>query len=78
MAGEQSITVNFIYNELKKKVTDSNAKLLIHSAVIRSGIACPADMPLDKATAQSLCMELIKSGGPGFQVGRAVYNTWVR
>ena len=72
------VTVNYILKELKKKVTDSNAKLLLHTAVVRSGLACSADTPLDKKDTQSLCMELIRSGGPGFQVGRAVYNTWVR
>ncbi len=78
MADQSPVTVQFFYNELKKKVSDSNAKLLLHSAVVRSGISCAADAPLQKEDAQALCMELIRSGGPGFQVGRAVYNSWVR
>ena len=78
MAERNPVTVQFFYNELKKKVTDSNAKLLLHSAIVRSGISCADDVPLEKEAAQALCMELIRSGGPGFQVGRAVYNSWVR
>lgn len=78
MADQHSVTVDFFFNELKKKVSDSNAKLLLHTAVVRSGISCGSDVPLQKEDAQALCMELIRSGGPGFQVGRAVYNSWVR
>lgn len=78
MAANNSITVNLFLDELKKKVTDSNAKLLLHTAVTRSGISCSADAPLNKEDAQALCMELIRSGGPGFQVGRTVYSQMVR
>lgn len=78
MADSNAITVDLVYKELKKKVTDSNAKLLLHSAVVRSGISCANDAPLAKEAAHALCMELMKSGGPGFQVGRAVFNSWVR
>ncbi len=78
MATTNTITVNLFLDELKKKVTDSNAKLLLHTAVVRSGISCAADAPLNKEDAQTLCMELIKSGGPGFQVGRTVYSQMIR
>jgi len=72
------LTVNFFLDELKKKVSPSSAKLLLHTAVVRSGLNCPADAPLKKEEIQTLCMELIKSGGPGLQVGRAVYTQMVR
>ena len=74
MADTNPITMNLFLTELKKKVSDSNAKLLLHSAVTRVGIQYPQNEPLKKEDAHSLCMELIKSGGPGFQVGRAVYT----
>ncbi len=71
-------TVQFFLEELKKRVSPSSAKLLLHTAVVRSGLNCSADTPLKKEEAQNLCMELIKTGGPGFQVGRAVYTQMVR
>jgi hypothetical protein len=74
MADTNPITMNFFLTELKKKVSDSNAKLLLHSAVVRSGLQYPEHQPLKKEDAHMLCMELIKSGGPGFQVGRSVYT----
>lgn len=74
MAEANAITMNLFLDELKKKVSDSNAKLLLHGAVVRSGISCATDAPLNKQDAQTLCMELIKSGGPGFQVGRVLYR----
>ena len=79
MTDESPVTVDFFFKELKKKVSDSNAKILLHSAVVRSGISCATtDAPLEKDDAHALCMALMRSGGPGFQVGRAVYNSCVR
>jgi len=72
------ITVNYFLGELKKRVSFSNAKLLLDSAVVRTGISCSADSPLNPQEAHALCMELIRSGGPGFQVGRAIYVTMTR
>jgi hypothetical protein len=74
MSEAKQITVSLFLNELRKKVSDSNAKLLLHTAVVRSGIQCTADAPLNNTDAHSLCMELIKTGGPSFQVGRSVYS----
>lgn len=78
MATNNTITVNLFLDELKKKVTDSNAKLLLHTAVVRTGLTCAADAPLNKEDAHNLCMELIKTGGPGYQAGRAVYSQMMR
>ena len=74
MAATNDITMNLFLAEFKKRVSDSNARLLLHTAVVRTGIQYPQDVPLKKEDAQSLCMELIKGGGPGFQVGRTVYT----
>jgi hypothetical protein len=73
-----SITVNYFLDELKKRVSFSNAKLLLDSAVVRTGINCSADSPLNSKDAHALCMELIRAGGPGFQVGRSVYMNMIR
>lgn len=73
MADANPITMNHFLCELKKKVSDSNAKLLLHTASVRSGVYYPEHEPLKKEDAHNLCMELIKGGGPSFQVGRSVY-----
>jgi hypothetical protein len=62
------ITMDLFLTELKKKCSDSNAKLLLHSAAVSVA------GPLKKEEAHTLCMELIKAGGPGFQAGRTVYS----
>lgn len=74
MADINPITMSLFLTELKKKVSDSNAKLLLHTATVRAGISYPEHEPLKKEDAHTLCMELIKTGGPGFQVGRTVYS----
>jgi hypothetical protein len=66
--------MNYFLSALKKRVSHSNAKLLLHSATVRSGVAFPPDQVLKKEDAQNLCMELIRIGGPGFQVGREIYS----
>ena len=76
MTNPTPITMDLFLSELKKKVSDSNAKLLLHTAIIRSGLnfSDSSRSALNHEEAHSLCMELIKSGGPGFQVGRSVYT----
>jgi hypothetical protein len=78
MADVNPITVNYFLDELKKRVSPSSAKLLLHTAVVRSGLIRPVDAELSKEEAQTLCLELIKTGGPGFQVGRSVYSQMTR
>ncbi len=75
---KEPITVNYFFNELKKKVSASNARLLLNSAVIQSGLNFAPDQELKKEEAQSLCMELIRIGGPGFQVGRYIYSNVIK
>lgn len=72
------MTVNYFYNELCKRVTATNAKLLLQNAVSRSGLPGNLDHALNKEEAQALCLELIRIGGPGFHVGRAVYTRMVQ
>lgn len=67
-------TMGFFYDELKKRVSANNAKLILHTAAVKSGFSPKLDSTLRKEDAQAICMELIRSGGPGFQVGRAIYT----
>ena len=70
----ESISMSIFLSELEKKVSMNNARLLLHSAAIRTGMAPKFDQELQKDQAEALCMELIRSGGPGFQAGRTIYN----
>ena len=67
-------TMGFFYDELKKRVSANNAKLILHTAAVKTGMSPKLDATLKKEDAQAICMELIRSGGPGFQVGRAIYT----
>lgn len=78
MGENNTITMDLFLTELKKRVSDSNARLLLHSATVRSGVHYADNAPMKKEDAHALCMELIKNGGPGFQVGRTVYSQMVR
>lgn len=74
MMGTNEITMDYFFEELKKKVSATNAKLLLHTARTNMGMNLQMDSALKKEEAQALCLELIKHGGPGFQVGRAIYS----
>lgn len=78
MVETSEITINFFFEELKKRVSATNAKLLLHSAVVNTGMAMDMVTPLKKEETKALCLELIRSGGPGFQVGRSIYTRWVQ
>ncbi len=69
-----SISMKIFLSELEKKVSMNNARLLLHSAAIRSGMKPNFEQELEKEQAEALCMELIRSGGPGFHAGRTIYN----
>ena len=74
----QEYTMNDFLKALRERVSANNAKLLLHSAAVKSGMPIKMDEPMRKEEAQALCMELINSGGPGFQVGRAIYSEMAR
>lgn len=74
MSETNDYTMGFFYDELKKRVSDTNAKLLLHSAAVKSGFSPRMDTLLKREDAEAICMELIRSGGPGFQAGRTIYS----
>ena len=71
---EVSITMNDIYTMLSARVSDYNAKLVLQSAAVSTGIDRDQSR-LNKEEARAICLELIKRGGPAFQVGKAIYQT---
>ena len=71
---EVSITMNDIYTMLSARVSDYNAKLVLQSAAVSTGIDRDQSR-LNKEEARAICLELIKRGRPAFQVGKAIYQT---
>lgn len=68
------VTVNDFLMRLKQRVTDYNAKLTLHSAMVDSKLSCAATDALSAEQFESLCLGLMKAGGPAFQVGQAMYK----
>jgi hypothetical protein len=69
-----SITMNDFYNKLSERVSDYNAKLVLQSAAVSIGIGRDQSR-LNREEARAICLELIKRGGPAFQVGKAMYQS---
>ena len=67
------ITLNDFYSKLSERVSDYNAKLMLQSAVISTGLDQNLSS-LNNDEAKAICLELIKKGGPAFQVGKAIYQ----
>ncbi|MEZ4873635.1 MAG: hypothetical protein R2827_15620 [Bdellovibrionales bacterium] len=67
------ITFQLFYDKLSSKVSGYNARLLLNTACINSGIA-QTESALNEEEVKSICLELIKKGGPSFQVGKEVYS----
>lgn len=67
------ITLNDFYCKLSERVSDYNAKLMLQSAVISTGLDQNLSS-LNNDEAKAICLELIKKGGPAFQVGKAMYQ----
>ena len=68
------ITMNDFYLKLSERVSDYNAKLMLQSAVTVTGLDRQASR-LNREEARAICLELIKKGGPAFQVGKAMYQS---
>ena len=67
-------TTKHFLRRLEERVSGYNAKLLLHAAIIDSGLETQNDEKLDSDQAKNLCLSLIKKGGPAFQVGQSVYR----
>jgi hypothetical protein len=68
------VTIQDFYNQLASRVSEYNAKLLIQRAVQQSGLGTTESEQLKLDDAKAICLELIKKGGPAFQVGKDMYS----
>ena len=68
------MTPNDFIERLRLRVSHYNARLVLHSAMVSTGLKVENDVVLSDEQFESLCLGLIKAGGPAFQVGQAMYR----
>ena len=71
------LTANLILSRLEKRVTMNNARLLLNTVKIQTGIKVDDSQTLDQEQAKAICLKLINQGGPSFQVGQALYKEFL-
>ncbi len=73
----QAINVQLFYDSLREKVTSNNARLILNSALMQSGLK-DRDDSLNSDEAKQLCLELINIGGPAFKIGQTIYRQYLQ
>ncbi len=68
------MTPNDFIERLRLRVSHYNARLVLHSAMVSTGLKVENDVVLTDEQFECLCLGLIKAGGPAFQVGQAMYR----
>ena len=71
------LTTGVILNRLQQRVSINNARLLLNSAKIQTGLTVDNETLLGNEEAKALCMKLINQGGPAFHVGQAIYKEYL-
>ena len=71
---KKGINANLFLSHLQQRVSLTNAKLLLDTAKVQSGVNVDNDTELEMSQAKDLCMKFISRGGPSFQVGQAIYK----
>jgi hypothetical protein len=69
------LTVGHFLSQLRSRVSQYDAKLILDSAMVSSGLTVAQEKEMTTEEAKTLCLQLIKKGGPAFQVGSAIYRT---
>ena len=72
-----SLTPNIVLSRLQQRMTITNAKLLLDSAKISSGVTVANETVMDKEQAKTLVLRMINQGGPAFQVGQSLYKEYL-
>lgn len=74
----QALTANLILSRLQQRVSRTNAQLLFDTAKVQTGLKFEDHAAeLGKEDAKTFCLNLIKQGGPCFQVGQAIYKEYL-
>lgn len=77
MQSDNVLTANMYLSRLQQRVSKSNAQLLFKTAKIQAGLQIEDDAQLEAEQAKTLCLCMIKQGGPSFQVGQAIYKEYL-
>ena len=68
------VTVNDFYVKLTEKVSNYNARLMLRTAMLTSGVVGEDSQVLESEQVKAICLALINKGGPAFQVGKSMYS----
>ncbi len=72
-----AVTANLILSRLQQRVSKANAKLLFDAAKVQAGFQLEDTVELEAEQAKTLCLAMIKQGGPSFQVGQSIYKEYL-
>jgi len=70
----KQVTSNDFLVGLRQKMSGFSARLVLNSAMIESGIDIKNEGELGQEEIKTLCLRLIKKGGPAFYVGQSMYR----
>lgn len=73
---KSDLTMGLILSRLQQRVSQTNARLLLQTAKIQTGMTADNESILDNEQAKAICLKLISQGGPSFQVGQALYKEY--
>ncbi len=68
-----ALTVQFFFESLKERVSSHNARLILNSALLETGLK-DTESSLNTDEAKNLCLYLINKGGPAFSIGQSIYR----
>jgi hypothetical protein len=66
--------MNHFMTQLRDRVTNANARMIMDTALVHTGLQRDPNEFLSSDEAKTLCLALIKQGGPAFKVGQALYR----
>jgi hypothetical protein len=73
-----ALTERDLLSKLTEKLSVFDAEMILESAMLSAGIMRKGEMDLGsgfkRKEVRSICLALIKKGGPAFAVGTAVYR----
>ena len=73
----KTLTANFFLSQLQQRVSKGNAKLLLDTAKVQTGLKFEDEALMSLEDSKTLCLTLIKQGGPSFQVGQSIYKEYL-
>ena len=72
-----ALTADLILSRLQQRVSKGNAKLLFATAKIQAGYQAEDSATMEIEQAKTLCLAMMKQGGPSFQVGQSIYKEYL-